>query len=128
MYKILDLLVLCKHHIQVPHSLSGIYLHCLARDMHKTNGVTFPGSPLSMMEQELGKKLPSFSSAPYSLHKPVSDSLGLVEMQYFPKEILPPTYKMRGRKENTKGKVLTQRSHRVKERQDSDLACRDAHL
>lgn len=80
MYKILDLLALCKHHIQVPHSLSGIYLYCLARDMHKTNGVTFPGSPLSMMEQELGKKLPSFSSAPHSLHKPVSDSLGLVEM------------------------------------------------
>lgn len=80
MYNVLDLLALCSHHIQVPHSLSGIYLHCLARDMNETNRVTFPGSPLSMMEQESGKSLPSFSSAPHSSQKPLSDSLGFMEM------------------------------------------------
>lgn len=80
MYKVLDLLALCNHHIQMSHSLPDIYLHSLARDMNKTNGVTYPGSPLSVMEQELSKSLPSFSSAPHSLQKPLSDSLGLVEV------------------------------------------------
>lgn len=80
MYKNLDLIALCNHHIQVPLILSGIYLYCLARDMNETNWVAFPGSPLSIMEQELGKNLPSPSSAPRSLHKPLFDSLGLVEM------------------------------------------------
>lgn len=80
MYKSSDLLALCNHCIQASHRLSCIYLHCLARDMYKKNGVTHPGSPPSMMEQELGKSLTGFGSAPHSLHKPSSASQGSVEM------------------------------------------------
>ena len=47
--------------------------------MDKKNGVTRPGSPLLVAEQDLGKSLPGVSSAPSSLHEPFSASQESVE-------------------------------------------------
>lgn len=117
-YEVLDLSALCNHHTQVPHSLSGIYLHYLARDMNKKNGVTFPGSPLSMMEQELCKNLSSFSSSLtiYSL------TLHWWRCSIFPKKNPSSNIQDMGKGGKHKGKG------EVKERQGHDVASRDAHL
>lgn len=82
-----------------------------------------------MTERELSKNLSSFSSAPHTLHKPLSDSLGLVEILNISqkKSFLQHTRWGEGRK-TQREKRKTQRSHRVKKRQGHNLASRDAHL
>lgn len=86
MYKSSDLLALCNHCTQASCRLPCIYLHGTAwqETWTRKNGVTHPGSPPSVMEQELGKSLTGFSSAPHLYISPPLPLRGQQRQSAFP--------------------------------------------